>query len=161
MSFLNLQSVLASQTIQKRTPQKGKRLLEWKPTSSPSSHSSNAVWEGVGSSDLTISNTSDKGDHGLGKFQHLDGEMVMVDSQVYQFRSNGSVSQKGDEDIIAFSQAVFFKPNSHLQFDSLNRRVVLDYLDTSHPGSHNLFRAVKIEGMFQNIKLHVAPKQQH
>ncbi|KAH7490810.1 alpha-acetolactate decarboxylase [Fusarium oxysporum f. sp. albedinis] len=120
-----------------------------------------AVWEGVGSSDLTISNTSDKGDHGLGTFQHLDGEMVMVDSQVYQFRSNGSVSRKGDEDIIAFSQAVFFKPNSHLQFDSLNRRVVLDYLDTSHPGSHDLFRAVKIEGMFQNIKLHVSRKQQH
>ncbi|KAL5599397.1 hypothetical protein FOVSG1_007209 [Fusarium oxysporum f. sp. vasinfectum] len=120
-----------------------------------------AVWEGVGSSGLTISNVSDKGDHGLGTFQHLDGEVVMVDGQVYQFRPSGSVSRKGDEDIVTFAQVVFFKPNSHLQFDSLNPRAVLDYLDTSHPGSHNLFHAVKIEGMFRNIKLHVARRQQY
>ena len=49
----------------------------------------NALVEGLYREDTSISEILSKGDFGLGTFDDLDGEMVILDGVVYQLRSNG------------------------------------------------------------------------
>ena len=49
----------------------------------------NALVEGLYWEDTTIADILARGDFGLGTFNDLDGEMVVLDGQVYQLRSDG------------------------------------------------------------------------
>src|SRR5215469_16603163 len=50
-----------------------------------------ALVEGVYEDDVQVSTLRKHGDLGLGTFEGLDGEMVIVDGHFYQLRSDGSV----------------------------------------------------------------------
>ncbi|KLU92027.1 alpha-acetolactate decarboxylase [Magnaporthiopsis poae ATCC 64411] len=51
-----------------------------------------ALMDGVGSSGLPLSDLITHGDHGLGTFRHMAGEMIVVDGHVYQMKSDGSIA---------------------------------------------------------------------
>ena len=49
-------------------------------------------------------------DLGLGTFENLDGEMVIVDGQVFQVRSDGSVRECDDDALSPFAVMTRFAP---------------------------------------------------
>jgi len=51
----------------------------------------NALLEGFYVEDTTVAQIKERGDFGLGTFNYLDGEMVLLDGQIYQIRSDGHV----------------------------------------------------------------------
>ena len=53
------------------------------------------------------------GDFGLGTFDHLDGEMVMLDNEIYQITSDGKAAQVSDDTLTPFSCVAFYRPVSH------------------------------------------------
>src|ERR1700761_666729 len=54
---------------------------------------SRALVQGVYSEAVSSSQLLAHGDFGLGTFDELDGEMVLLDGTIYQVRSDGSVSK--------------------------------------------------------------------
>jgi len=115
----------------------------------------NRVFDG----DYTVKELKLKGDFGLGSFDMLDGEMVMLDGIAYRIREDGIVSEGNDADEIVYADATFFHQESQystaeeVNFDTL--RKVLN----SHLPSPNNFYALKITGEFDSIKLGGLHKQ--
>ena len=74
----------------------------------------NAIVEGIYEEHVPFSEIKRHGDFGLGTFDLLDGEMVMLDGRVWQMRADGSVSEVGDEAQTPFACVTFFRPEQHL-----------------------------------------------
>lgn len=71
----------------------------------------NKVFDG----DLKVSELKTKGDIGLGSFNFLDGELVMLDGVPYRIRENGEISEGQDEDEIVYADATFFNKDGVFQ----------------------------------------------
>ena len=101
------------------------------------------------------------GDFGLGTFNDLDGEMVLLDGTVYQITADGQVAVIEDEQTLTpFACVTFYRPISHDELDQeLTYDAFLDWLVRLLP-SPNLFYALRIEGEFASIKARSVPKQE-
>ncbi|MFH0845727.1 MAG: acetolactate decarboxylase, partial [Pseudomonadota bacterium] len=53
----------------------------------------NAFVEGIYEQKIPFTEVKKHGDFGLGTFDNLDGEMVMVDGKIYQINSDGRVNR--------------------------------------------------------------------
>lgn len=120
-----------------------------------------AIIEGVGSNGISVEKALSHGDHGLGTFQHMDGEMVMIDGRVYQYTCDGKAHQVNDTETLPFVQVTRFQPTSILHFPLLDKSSIPELLLKNHPNTINLFHSVKVEGFFRKVKLHVVRKQQY
>ena len=58
---------------------------------------STALVEGVNKGAVSSRALLEYGDFGLGTFENLDGEMVIVDGAIYQVRGDGSVTHREDD----------------------------------------------------------------
>lgn len=70
------------------------------------------LMDGVADKGLPISEFLKHGDHGLGTFRFMNGEMIVVDGKAYQMLSDGSIvdlDSNGDA-IHPFAQITRFKP---------------------------------------------------
>lgn len=115
----------------------------------------NRVFDGS----MTVAALQEKGDIGLGSFDMLDGELVMLDGVAYRIREDGvpTVGEPGDE--IVYADAAFFAPdttltiNEALNFDSLRSRLNARLTSLNH------FHAITVHGVFDSIKLGGVPRQ--
>jgi acetolactate decarboxylase len=119
----------------------------------------NALVEGIYEENIALSEVKKFGDFGLGTFDCLDGEMVMLDGTVYHVGSDGRVRQVEDEAMTPFSCVTFFEPFSHEELDAhLAYDDFLVWLQRLLP-SPNLCYALRIEGRFDSIAVRSVPKQ--
>src|ERR1700675_2342391 len=73
-----------------------------------------ALVEGIYQGAVRIGALREHGDLGLGTFEDLDGEMVIVDGHFFQARSDGSVTEV-DADVLApFAVITRFAPDSEI-----------------------------------------------
>jgi acetolactate decarboxylase len=71
---------------------------------------SSALVEGVSDGAVDCGELKKYGNLGLGTFEHLDGEMVVVNGHVFQVRSDGSVNEVADEVQTPFATVSRFSP---------------------------------------------------
>lgn len=120
----------------------------------------NALVEGIYEEKIPFSKVKKHGDFGLGTFDHLDGEMIMLDGKVFQIDFDGWVHEEDDRALTPFCCVTFFKP---VKYDRLvgenSYDGFLDWLQAQLP-SPNIFYALKIEGTFSYIKARSVPKQE-
>lgn len=72
------------------------------------------LMDGVADKGLPISDYLQHGDHGLGTFRFMNGEMIVLDGEAYQMLADGSIKKldpKGDA-IHPFAQITRFKPET-------------------------------------------------
>lgn len=69
---------------------------------------SSAIVEGLYEGCVTVADLRMHGDVGLGTFEGLDGELVMLDGQCYQARGDGSVTVAPDSAMIPYATVVHF-----------------------------------------------------
>lgn len=121
----------------------------------------NALVEGLYEEKIPFTEIKGHGDFGLGTFDDLDGEMVMLDGQIFQINSAGRVQRVPDHALTPFACVTFYKPFSR---DILERELTypqfLDWLNTLLP-SPNIFYALRIEGAFAYVKTRSVPKQEN
>jgi acetolactate decarboxylase len=99
------------------------------------------------------------GDYGLGTFDHLDGEMIMVEDKIYQIKIDGVAYEVSDSEETPFAVVTFFQPEKTTHIDNADSYAHLQQqLDASLP-TENTFYAIKIEGTFDYIKVRSVPKQ--
>ncbi len=121
----------------------------------------NALVEGFYVENTTIAEIKERGDFGLGTFNYLDGEMVLLDGVVYQIRSDGEVYKVEDDEKSPFACVTFFTPDT---FDDMEGPFgttdIADILDKLIP-SRNMLYAIRIDGEFRHVKTRAAPKSEN
>ncbi len=119
-----------------------------------------ALMAGVYDGDLTFQELAQHGDFGLGTFDGLDGEMIALDGVFYQIKADGRVYAVAGSMKTPFAEVTFFKPGrTHMIERPMNFRDLLDYVDRLLP-SPNLPYAIRIDGLFPNVKTRSIPRQQ-
>jgi acetolactate decarboxylase len=117
---------------------------------------SGALIEGLYQGALTVGDLRRHGDTGLGTFEELDGEMILVDGHCFQARSDGSVTEVSDDTLTPFATVVAFVADETqtlrdiTSFDDLTLR--LDGLRTSD----NDFFAWRITGYLDELRMRAA-----
>ena len=122
----------------------------------------NAIAEGLFEQNVSLAEIRKHGDFGLGTFNDLDGEMVLLDGIVYQITADGRVAIIEDEQTLTpFACVTFYRPISHDELTGeLEYGAFLDWLIRLLP-SPNMFYALRIEGEFASIKVRSVPKQEN
>ncbi len=119
----------------------------------------NALVEGIYEEKIPFSEVKKHGDFGLGTFDHLDGEMVMLDGAIYQITSDGRVCEVEESATTPFSCVTFYRPVSHDRLDAaLSHDDFLTWIQRLLP-SPNLCYALRIEGQFASLTVRSVPKQ--
>jgi acetolactate decarboxylase len=122
----------------------------------------NALVEGIYEEKIPLQEIKRHGDFGLGTFNHLDGEMVLLDGRVYQICGNGQVNWITDESILTpFAAVTFYHPLSQEYLaKEMPYESFLDWLGALLP-SPNIFYAIRIEGTFSLIRARSVPRQEN
>jgi len=120
----------------------------------------NALVEGIYEEKIPFHKVKQHGDFGLGTFDYLDGEMIMLDGRIWQIRADGRVEKVGDEALTPFACVTFFQPDKFATLSGdRDYANFLDWLERLLP-SANLFYALRIDGLFSYIKTRSVPKQE-
>jgi acetolactate decarboxylase len=110
-----------------------------------------ALVEGIYQGAVRVGTLREHGDLGLGTFENLDGEMVVVDGHFFQVRSDGSVQECGDDVLSPFAVVTRFMPEAET---TLTQCADLGYLtaklDTLRR-SDNVFFALRVDGHFDYV----------
>jgi len=118
----------------------------------------NALVEGIYEQNISLAEVKKHGDFGLGTFNDLDGEMLMLDGRVFQITAAGDVNRIDEDALTPFSCVTFFEA---MTTDSLAGEIshddFLKWLDSLIP-SPNIFYAVRIEGLFNEVRTRSVPK---
>ena len=88
---------------------------------------------------------------GLGTFEGLDGEMVIVDGHFFQVRSDGSVREVPEDVLSPFAAVTAFSPDQSIVLDNCPD---LSYLTSRFDvlrSSDNFFFALRVDGTFEHI----------
>ncbi|MCX5647837.1 MAG: acetolactate decarboxylase [Planctomycetota bacterium] len=118
-----------------------------------------ALVEGVYDGNLAIGELKKHGDLGLGTFDALDGEMVMLDGRVYRVRADGKAEAVGDEETTPFATVTFFDADHTGSFEGpFDLAHLEEMLDKVLP-TKNIPYAVRIEGTFARVKTRSIPRQ--
>lgn len=99
------------------------------------------------------------GDFGIGTYEALDGEMVLLDGNFYQIKADGKVYQPVNITRTPFAMITYFEPDAQIMLEHpMNLKELQALIDSLLP-SKNIFYAVKIEGDFHFIKTRSVPGQ--
>lgn len=102
------------------------------------------------------------GDIGLGTFEGVNGEMIVLDGVVYQAAADGSINVMKDDEKIPFATVTKFDEDRNItnitasNFDDLTgqlNKTIEEY------GTNNMY-VIKIKGDFSNITVRSVEKQE-
>ncbi len=108
----------------------------------------NALVQGVYQGCVTVGKIKTMGDFGLGTYDGLDGEGLMLDGHVYQALSDGTVIEPPDEATAPYWVATPFTPDrTETLADVTSWDDLCAQLDALRR-SPNLFAAIRVDGVF-------------
>jgi acetolactate decarboxylase len=111
-----------------------------------------ALVEGVYQGAVRIAKLREHGDLGLGTFEELDGEMVIVDGKFYQVRCDGSVREVDDNVLTPFAVIARFAPEACVTLEECpDMRQLTSSFDTLRR-SENEFYALRVTGSFAHVR---------
>ena len=110
---------------------------------------------------LSVDALKEKGDTGLGTFEGVNGEMIVIDGEVYRANSKGDIEKPEGDEMIPFSNVTFFEPDISLDLKDIKD---IDALKTELnkvvDENKNMFYMVKVNGEFSYLKARSEPKQE-
>ncbi|WP_019500210.1 acetolactate decarboxylase [Pseudanabaena sp. PCC 6802] len=113
------------------------------------------VYEGT----ATLAALKQHGDFGLGTFDGLEGEMIVLNGTVYQVKVDGVAYHVSDGLKTPFSTVTFFRRDRSLRLTGkMNYQELQQQIDKQLP-TQNLPYAVRIQGAFPYLKVRSVPKQ--
>lgn len=122
----------------------------------------NALVEGIYRQNTTLGQLKEHGDFGLGTFNDLDGELVLLGGSAYQITGDGRVCRPEESVLTPFACATFFHELTHEDipggFPGFHE--LLNLLESVFP-SPNMMYALRIDGDFTFVRTRSVPKQEH
>lgn len=111
-----------------------------------------ALYAGNYNQVATVGQIKEKGNFGLGVFDLLDGEMMMLDGVVYQMSSNGKVTKVKNDAGSPFYAVTNFSADNEKELRIINSLQRLDGELDGYRKRNDVIYAIKIEGDFRQIK---------
>ncbi|MDO5815947.1 MAG: acetolactate decarboxylase [Methanobrevibacter sp.] len=111
---------------------------------------------------ITVGDFKSHGDIGLGTFEGVNGEMIVLDGVVYQAAADGSINVMANNETIPFATITNFDEDGKItnitakNFDDLTGK--LDKAIEEY-GTNNMY-VIKIKGDFSNITVRSVEKQE-
>src|SRR5580658_8893100 len=112
---------------------------------------STALVDGIAQGAVSAQTLLERGDFGLGTFENLDGEMVILDGAIYQVTSDGSVKRRDDDFEIPFAVVTHFQAEANFEAKGIGCLKDLEMVCDPHRESNNLFYGLKVEGVFEAV----------
>jgi acetolactate decarboxylase len=110
-----------------------------------------ALVEGIYQGAVRVGTLRKHGDLGLGTFENLDGEMVIVDGHFFQVRSDGSVRECSDDVLSPFAVITRFAPEAAVTVAQCpDMSHLVSRFDALRP-SDNFFFALRVDGHFDYV----------
>jgi acetolactate decarboxylase len=119
-----------------------------------------ALLDGVYEGNVSIRELLRHGDFGLGTFNSLDGEMLVLDGVCYQLRSDGSATVADLDELTPFAAVTWFHPDHTIEVSEPCDRGGLKTLIDASLDSTNLMVAVRVAGDFSMLRTRTVTKQQ-
>ena len=117
---------------------------------------SNALVQGVFRAAVTVADLKLHGDFGLGTFEGLDGELVMLDGECYRATAGGIVTSPSDGSGTPFAVVTRFRSDRERSLSSAATiGDLIGHIDEWKP-SENLFIAIRVEARFGSLVMRAA-----
>lgn len=118
-----------------------------------------ALLAGVYDGEFPCRQVSSHGDLGLGTFDKLDGEMILVDGRIYQAKADGTVHLAPRHLSSPFATVTHFKANQIRRTTSPLTLSELEHTLNDICQNPNGVYAIRIRGAFPSMKLRSVPAQ--
>ena len=118
-----------------------------------------ALMQGVFDGMETVAELRKHGDFGIGTFDALDGEMIVLEGRVYQAAADGTIHVVPDSSTTPFATVTYFdrdfvaKTHSPMNFSSFSSTM------SAELPTQNVIYAVKMHGTFPSMKVRAIPAQ--
>ena len=111
---------------------------------------------------VTVGDLKSHGDIGLGTFEGVNGEMIILDGAIYQAAADGSINVMSDNEKIPFATITKFDEDAKI--DDLTAKDFNDLTsqldkEIEKYGTNNMY-VIKIKGDFKNITVRSVEKQE-
>ncbi|HEY6577001.1 MAG TPA: acetolactate decarboxylase [Mycobacterium sp.] len=118
-----------------------------------------ALLDGVYEGDVTTRELLRHGDFGLGTFNRLDGEMLVLGGVCYQLPGDGSATIAGPDELTPFAAVTWFHADHTIDLPAPCDRAALKALIDDSLETTNLMVAVRITGDFSMIRTRTVTEQ--
>jgi acetolactate decarboxylase len=124
----------------------------------------NALIDGIYDGDYSVKALTRHGNFGLGTFNGLDGEMIVLDGVCYKAKSDSLETKQvvivSDTVKTPFVAVTDFLPDTIISINSnMSITDIEEFIDSIVP-SRNLMYAIKVTGQFMGVKFRSVAKQQ-
>ncbi|NLE16771.1 MAG: acetolactate decarboxylase [Spirochaetales bacterium] len=114
---------------------------------------------------VSVQELKTMGDTGIGTFDTLDGEMIMLDTAVYQAKADGTVVPVADSMLVPFAMTTHYSPTiDERKVSSLEGietlKTYLDEVIGATTNDFNRFYAAKLTGSFTHVRVRSVPAQE-
>ncbi len=121
----------------------------------------NALLEGFYRDDITIGTLKQKGDFGIGTFNNLDGEMIILDGRFFQLDLDGNAQPVSEEMKTPFSTVCYFRPMLSEEIAApMPHEAFIEHLKRILP-SDNMFYAIHMQGRFKSVTTRSVPRTEN
>ncbi|MCL6611566.1 MAG: acetolactate decarboxylase [Peptococcaceae bacterium] len=119
----------------------------------------NALLQGIYDGEITCGELKKQGDLGVGTFDGLDGEMVMVDGEILQVKADGKVLPAADGEKVPFAAVTFFRADLTQEVREVAGCDQLQRMLDGLVANRNLFCAIRVDGTFSHVKTRSVARQ--
>lgn len=120
----------------------------------------NAIIEGLYEARTTMAQLKEKGDFGIGTFNDLDGELVLIDGQVYQLDVAGEAHDVMDEVCTPFASVCFFQGHARDHIGPADHAGFNRLIEANMP-SPNMFYAFRVDAEFGFVRTRSVPRTEN
>ncbi|OGV49358.1 MAG: alpha-acetolactate decarboxylase [Lentisphaerae bacterium GWF2_44_16] len=108
---------------------------------------------------MSCAKLMDYGDTGIGTFDKLDGEMIILDGKIYQAKSDGKIYCPEMNMTTPLAAVVFFKSDKNITLtEKTGFGTFIKSIEAAVPNK-NIFCAIKAKGFFSKMKVRSVPAQ--
>lgn len=121
-----------------------------------------ALMDGAYDGDVTIGELRRHGDLGLGTFDALDGEMIVLDGEVWRARADGTAERAADDDRTPFAIVVPFGADgteTAIAIDAPLEQEQLLALAAARAGLRGGAVALRFDGRLERVHARSVPRQ--
>ena len=118
-----------------------------------------ALLSGVYDGDLSLGDLRWQGDFGIGTYDNLDGEMVLLEGEFYQVKADGRVYSPDLQGETPFAAVCTFRGDQTFAVPGgPGMKELEDWVDREVPNP-NVFCAIRIDGQFKAMRTRSVPAQ--
>ncbi len=111
-----------------------------------------AVMQGVYDGNVSVEELLKHGDFGLGTFNALDGEMIVLDRIAYRLTGDGKAAIAENDALTPYAAVINFEPDLSLALNTPIKKIPFEEGLDALADSPNLFYAISFTGQISHIK---------